>query len=116
MERTKAKEAAKKVQAAIKAATVTKDKATVAIAAISEVLEREEIVLVAGVVTKPLYDARTTLQAALDAADLVMNFDGDGPMPQCTSPKDLATPIATAKKAISWVTNVIATIVKSQRG
>ena len=113
LDRVREKDKAKSYAAAVKVAMAVTAKATAGMQVIEEVLNREEIALVADVVKQPLYSARDELKVAIEAAAVVENSDvgDDLVVPDL---KQVNSVISLAKKSIAMVTTIVATINKSK--
>jgi hypothetical protein len=112
----KAREAAKGLAAIQKDATAILAKATPMLASISALEDGPEFALVAAPVVEPLLIAKAKMECAVAAATATMACTDIDDVPECASLKDVSDWIATSKKTIALVTNMLAMIARAARG
>ena len=112
----KAREAAKCLAAIQKDATVILAKLTPMLASITALEEGAEFGLVATPVVEPLLVTKAKMECAVAAATATMACSDIDEVPEGASLKDVLDWIATSKKTIALVTNMLAMIARAARG
>jgi hypothetical protein len=116
MVKYKAREAAKGLAAIQKDATVILAKLTPMLVSITALEEGAEFGLVAAPVVEPLLVAKEKMKCAVAAATATMACSDIDEVPEGASLKDVSDWIATSKKTIALVTNMLAMIARAARG
>ncbi len=112
MEKARAREKARELAYLKKQATQIVNKATPALAALDAILNRSDVDLVSKPLIEPIEEAQKFLQDAAAAASATLaleNSDGDD-WPEMPSVSDVAEKVASSKKDIALVTNMLAAI------
>jgi hypothetical protein len=116
MVKYKAKEAARGLASLQKDATIILTKLTPMLASITALEEGAEFGLVAAPVVEPLLVAKAKMECAVAAATATMACSEVEQVPKGASLKDVSDWIATSKKTIALVTNMLAMIARAARG
>ena len=116
MVKYKAREAARGLASMQKDATIILTKLTPMLASITALEEGAEFGLVAAPVVEPLLVAKAKMECAVAAATATMACSDIDEVPEVASLKDVLDWIATSKKTIALVTNMLAMIAWAARG
>ena len=115
MVRHKAREAAKSLAGIQKDATVILSKLTPILATISALEDGPEFGLVATPLVEPLIAAKAKMECAVAAATATMACTDLEEVPEGASLKDVLEWIATSKKTIALITNMLTMIARAAR-
>ena len=112
----KAKEAAKSLAVMQKEAAAILSKLTPVLASITALTEGAEFGLVAAPVVEPLLVTKARMECAMAAATDIMSCTDPDDVPECATLKEVMDWIATSKKVIALITNMLAMIARAARG
>jgi hypothetical protein len=113
----KAKEAAKSLAGIQKESAAILAKLTPVLASITALTEGAEFALVAAPVVDPLLDMKAKMDCAMAAATATMACSDLDDVPEGNaSLKDVMEWIASSKKVIALITNMLAMIARAARG
>ncbi len=116
MVKHKAREAAKTWAGLQKEAAAIVSKLTPVLASISALEDGSEFSLVASPVVQPLLDSKARMECAMAAATDIMSCTDVNDVPVCATLKEVTECIASSKKVIALITNMLAMIARAGRG
>jgi hypothetical protein len=116
MVKHKAREAAKTLAGLQKEAGAIVAKLTPVLANISALEDGAEFGLVASPVVEPLLVTKARMQCAMAAATDIISCTELDDVPACASLKEVMDWIASSKKVIALITNMLAMIARAVRG
>jgi hypothetical protein len=112
----KGKESAKCLAVMQKDATAILSKLTPVLASIAALTEGAEFGLVAAPVVEPLLTLKAKMECAMAAATEILSCTDPEDVPECATLKQVMDWIATSKKVIALITNMLAMIARAARG
>jgi hypothetical protein len=112
----KAKESTKSLAAMQKDAAAIMSKLTPVLASITALTEGSEFGLVAAPVVEPLLVTKARMECAMHAATEIMSCTDPDDVPACATLKEVTDWVATSKKVIALITNMLAMIARAARG
>ncbi len=112
----KARESAKSLAGMQKDAAAIVSKLTPVLASIAALTEGSVLGLVAAPVVDPLLVLQAKMECAMHAATAIMSCTEPDDVPACATLKEVTDWVATSKKVIALITNMLAMIARAGRG